>query len=51
MYKEGTFSLIILVIFLALASGFIPLMLTFGQIGKPNQQSATFLFSLWLICC
>ncbi len=42
MYKEGTFSLIILVIFLALASGFIPLMLTFGQIGKPNQQSATF---------
>ena len=42
MYKAGTISLIILTSFLALASGFIPLMLTFGQIGKPNQQSATF---------
>lgn len=42
MYKAGTISLIILIFFLALASGFIPLMLTFGQIGKPNQQSATF---------
>lgn len=42
MYKAGTFSLIILTFFLALASGFIPLMLTFGQIGKPNQQSVTF---------
>ena len=42
MYKVGTISLIILTFFLALTSGFIPLMLTFGQIGKPNQQSVTF---------
>lgn len=42
IYREGAISLIILVSFLALTSGFIPLMLTFGQIGKPNQQSATF---------
>lgn len=42
IYRDGTISLIILVSFLALTSGFIPLMLTFGQIGKPNQQSATF---------
>lgn len=42
MYKEGFYSLLILAFFLSLASGFIPLMLTFGQIGKPNLQSLTF---------
>ena len=34
VYKEGFYSLLILAFFLSLASGFIPLMLTFGQIGK-----------------
>ncbi len=42
VYKEGFHSLLILAFFLSLASGFIPLMLTFGQIGKPNLQSLTF---------
>ncbi|HNP32559.1 MAG TPA: polysaccharide biosynthesis C-terminal domain-containing protein [Flavobacterium sp.] len=43
MYKEGFFALVLLCMFLALVSGFIPLMLTFGQIGKPNLQSINFL--------
>jgi O-antigen/teichoic acid export membrane protein len=43
MYQEGFSSLLLLCMFLALVSGFIPLMLTFGQIGKPNLQSINFL--------
>lgn len=43
IYKEGFIALVSLCLFLALVSGFIPLMLTFGQIGKPNLQSLNFL--------
>lgn len=41
-YQEGLIPLIILFSFLALVSGYLPLMLTFGQIGKPNFQSLNF---------
>lgn len=43
MYGEGFDALLLLALFLALVSGFIPLMLTFGQIGRPNIQSINFL--------
>lgn len=42
IYQQGFFALVLLCMFLALVSGFIPLMLTFGQIGKPNLQSINF---------
>ncbi|WP_396157168.1 polysaccharide biosynthesis C-terminal domain-containing protein [Flavobacterium sp.] len=42
-YSDGFVPLLILCLFLAATSGYIPLMLTFGQIGKPNFQSLNFL--------